>query len=344
MKAAVFSYPPHVSVEEVRRPQVDRGEVLVKVRAASLCGTDLRIARRGHGTIPQNERRILGHEVVGEVAEVGEGVEGLGEGMLVLVAPNYGCGKCRFCIRGATHHCPFGKALGITQDGGFAEYMLVPEEAIRQGNIFPLPPDADPVQFSFVEALACVVHGFLPLSVNFQDTVLIYGAGPIGLMFLELCRLCGVKEIWVADLSPSRLEMAEKKGAKTIVVGERRAKDIVQGVDVVIVAAPAPEAQKEALEVANVFGRVNFFGGLPPTVPEVPLPTNLIHYKELLVTGTTRSNNFHVRVALDLLLQKSIDLSYLVSYVLPLEEIEEGLKLMEGKDALKVVLVPDVKC
>lgn len=340
MRAAVFSYPPSVRVVDAPVPQIGRGEVLIRVRAASLCGTDLRIARRGHGSIPQGTQRILGHEVVGEIVEVGEGVTDLKEGMLVLVAPNYGCGKCRFCIAGAQHHCPYGKALGITEDGGFAEYMRIPEEAVRQGNIFPLPPETNPVEFSFVEALACVVHGFLPLSVTFRDTVLIYGAGPIGLMFLELAHLSGVQDVWVADISPSRLERAATRGAKTILVGERKVTDVLQDVDVVIVAAPAPDAQKEALEVAGVFGRVNFFGGLPPGVPEVPLATNLIHYKELLVTGTTRSNNFHVRLALDLLLRKQLDLSYLVSHTLPLEAIEEGLQLMEGKDALKVVLIP----
>lgn len=340
MKAAVFSYPPAVRIMDVPVPQIGRGEVLIRVRAASLCGTDLRIARRGHGSIPEGTQRILGHEVVGEIVEVGSDVQDLKEGMLVLVAPNYGCGKCRFCTSGAQHHCPFGKALGITEDGGFAEYMRIPEEAVRQGNVFPLPPEVNPVEFSFVEALACVVHGFLPLSVSFRDTVLIYGAGPIGLMFLELVRLSGVREVWVADISPSRLERAAARGARTLVVGEKRVRDVLKDVDVVIVAAPAPDAQREALEVAGIFGRINFFGGLPPGTPEVPLATNLIHYKELLVTGTTRSNNFHVRLALDLLVQKQLDLSYLVSHTLPLEAIAEGLQLMEGKDALKVVLIP----
>ncbi|WP_438313924.1 alcohol dehydrogenase catalytic domain-containing protein [Candidatus Caldatribacterium sp. SIUC1] len=339
MKAAVFSSPQGVRIVDVPVPRIGRGEVLLRVCAASLCGTDLRIARRGHGSIPQGVQRILGHEVVGEIVEVGEGVADLAEGMLVLVAPNYGCGKCRFCVAGAQHHCPSGKALGITEDGGFAEYMRVPEEAVRQGNIFPLPPEADPVMFSFVEALACVVHGFLPLSVSFRDTVLIYGAGPIGLMFLELARLSGAREVWMADISPSRLERAAARGARTIVVGEKKVKDVLRDVDVVIVAAPAPDAQREALEVAGVFGRINFFGGLPPGTPEVPLATNLIHYKELFVTGTTRSNNIHIRTALDLLVRQ-LDLSYLVSHTLPLEAIEEGLRLMEGKDALKVVLIP----
>lgn len=340
MRAAVFSYPPAVRIMDVPVPRIGRGEVLIRVRAASLCGTDLRIARRGHGSIPEGTQRILGHEVVGEIVEVGSDVQDLKEGMLVLVAPNYGCGKCRFCTSGAQHHCPFGKALGITEDGGFAEYMRIPEEAVRQGNVFPLPPEVNPIEFSFVEALACVVHGFLPLSVSFRDTVLIYGAGPIGLMFLELARLSGAREVWVADISPSRLERAAAKGARTLVVGEKRVRDVLKDVDVVIVAAPAPDAQREALEVAGIFGRINFFGGLPPGTPEVPLATNLIHYKELLVTGTTRSNNFHVRLALDLLVQKQLDLSYLVSHTLPLEAIAEGLQLMEGKDALKVVLIP----
>lgn len=339
MKAVIFSYPPHVELDQLDRPQPKEGEVLVKVKAAALCGTDLRIARRGHSGIAQDEKRILGHEVVGEIVELGEGVTGLKEGMLVAVAPNFGCGKCSMCAQGLTHHCPESKALGITLDGGFAEYLLVPENAVRQGNIFPLPEGVDPVKFSFVEALACVVHGFLPLQVTFQDRVLIYGAGAIGLMFLELSKLSGAKKIWVVDLSKERLKIAEEHGAVAILADEG-VKSKVDNPSVVVVAAPAPRAQMEAIEVASLFGRINFFGGLPPQVKEVPIATNLIHYKELMVTGTTRSNNFYFRVALDLLLSGQIDLSYLVTHVLSLEDIERGFSLMEKQEALKVVIVP----
>ena len=341
MKAAVFSYPPKVQVVEVPRPRVGEGEVLIRVKAVALCGTDLRIARRGHADIPEGEKRVLGHEVVGVIEEVGKGVEGLTPGMKVAVAPNYGCGKCYYCIQGLTHHCPEGKALGITENGGFAEFMVVPQKAVFQGNIFPLPEETDLVSIAFVEALACVVHGFLPLRVNFRDQVLIYGAGPIGLMFLELARLRGAKELWMADLSEDRLKIAQERGVKTIVVGKEKVKEKIKEADVVVVAAPSPDAQKEALEVAGVYGRINFFGGLPPQIKEVALPSNLIHYKELTVTGTTKSNNFHFRSALDLLLQKQLDLSYLVSHVLPLERIEEGLSLMEKQQSLKVVIIPE---
>lgn len=339
MRAAVFSYPPHVEVNEVENPRPAKGEVLVKVKAAALCGTDLRIARRGHSAIAQGEKRILGHEVIGEVVELGEGIVDFKEGMLVAVAPNFGCGKCVMCAQGLTHHCPESKALGITFDGGFAEYLLVPENAVRQGNVFPLPEGADPVKLSFVEALACVVHGFLPLRVSFRDKVLIYGAGAIGLMFLELSKLSGAKKVWMVDLSEERLKIAEEHGAVGI-LAEEGVKGKVDNPDVVVVAAPAPRAQMEAIEVASLFGRINFFGGLPPQVKEVPIATNLIHYKELVVTGTTRSNNFYFKIALDLLLDGQLDLSYLVTHVLPLEDIEQGLYLMEKQEALKVVIVP----
>ena len=211
MKAAVFSYPPKVQVVEVPRPRVGEGEVLIRVKAVALCGTDLRIARRGHADIPEGEKRILGHEVVGVIEEAGKGVEGLTPGMKVAVAPNYGCGKCYYCIQGLTHHCPEGKALGITENGGFTEFMVVPQKAVSQGNVFPLPGETDLVSIAFVEALACVVHGFLPLGVGFRDRVLIYGAGPIGLMFLELAQLQGAKEVWMADLSEDRLKVAKEE-------------------------------------------------------------------------------------------------------------------------------------
>ena len=341
MKAAVFSYPPGIKVIEVPEPQPGEGEVLIRVKAVALCGTDLRIARRGHADISEGEKRILGHEVVGVIEEVGKGVEDLTPGMKVAVAPNYGCGKCYYCIQGLTHHCPEGKALGITENGGFTEFMVVPQKAVSQGNVFPLLGETDLVSIAFVEALACVVHGFLPLGVGFRDRVLIYGAGPIGLMFLELAQLQGAKEVWMADLSEDRLKVAQERGAKTIVVGKEKVKERIKEAEVVVVAAPSSDAQKEALEIAGIYGRINFFGGLPPQVKEVALPSNLIHYKELVVTGTTKSNNFHFRSALDLLLQEQLDLSYLVSHVLPLERIEEGLSLMERQQSLKVVIVPE---
>ncbi|MGB4691664.1 MAG: alcohol dehydrogenase catalytic domain-containing protein [Atribacterales bacterium] len=341
MKAAVFSYPPGIKVIEVPEPQPREGEVLIRVKAVALCGTDLRIARRGHADISEGEKRILGHEVVGVIEEVGKGVDDLAPGMKVAIAPNYGCGKCYYCIQGLTHHCPEGKALGITENGGFTEFMVVPQKAVSQGNVFPLPGETDLVSIAFVEALACVVHGFLPLGVGFRDRVLIYGAGPIGLMFLELAQLQGAKEVWMADLSEDRLKVAQERGAKTIVEGKEKVKERIKEAEVVVVAAPSPDAQKEALEIAGIYGRINFFGGLPPQVKEVALPSNLIHYKELVVTGTTKSNNFHFRSALDLLLQEQLDLSYLVSHVLPLERIEEGLSLMERQQSLKVVIVPE---
>ena len=341
MKAAVFSYPPGIKVIEVPEPQPGEGEVLIRVKAVALCGTDLRIARRGHADISEGEKRILGHEVVGVIEEVGKGVDDLAPGMKVAIAPNYGCGKCYYCIQGLTHHCPEGKALGITENGGFTEFMVVPQKAVSQGNVFPLPGETDLVSIAFVEALACVVHGFLPLGVGFRDRVLIYGAGPIGLMFLELAQLQGAKEVWMADLSEDRLKVAQERGAKTIVVGKEKVKERIKEAEVVVVAAPSSDAQKEALEIAGIYGRINFFGGLPPQVKEVALPSNLIHYKELVVTGTTKSNNFHFRSALDLLLQEQLDLSYLVSHVLPLERIEEGLSLMERQQSLKVVIVPE---
>lgn len=136
MKAAVFSYPPGIKVIEVPEPQPGEGEVLIRVKAVALCGTDLRIARRGHADISEGEKRILGHEVVGVIEEVGKGVDDLAPGMKVAIAPNYGCGKCYYCIQGLTHHCPEGKALGITENGGFTEFMVVPQKAVSQGNIF----------------------------------------------------------------------------------------------------------------------------------------------------------------------------------------------------------------
>ncbi len=139
MKAAVFEAPGRVVVREIPQPQIAAEEILIKVRAASICGTDLRISRYGHFKMPAGQHRVLGHEIVGTVVEVGASVTGFAEGERVTVTPNVGCGRCEFCRHGLNNMCPDYEAFGVSIDGGFEEYLRVPGFALERGNVFKVP-------------------------------------------------------------------------------------------------------------------------------------------------------------------------------------------------------------
>ena len=178
MKAAVFHEPGVMVVQDVPIPSIAEDELLIRVRSASICGTDLRISRHGHFKIPAGEHRVQGHEVAGEVALVGRAVEGFAEGDRVSVTPNVGCGHCRFCRQGLNNMCPNYEAFGVSLDGGFAEYLRIPGFAVQRGNVFRLPDRLGFAEAALVEPFSCCLRGQEALGVGYDDTVLIVGRRP----------------------------------------------------------------------------------------------------------------------------------------------------------------------
>ncbi len=347
MLAAVYHGPDDLRVEERPVPTVGPGEALLRVRGASICGTDLRILHGGHRMYPPGTVRIPGHELTGEIAAVGRDVRGLRVGQTVFVAPNIGCGHCRQCLAGRNNLCPDYDAFGITLDGGFAEYMRITAPAILQGNVIPIPDSMDPAVAALTEPFACVLHGQDALGIRPGDVVLIIGAGPIGIMHLLLARLSGASKVIVSEVMPDRLHQARQFGADRVVnpaeedlpqvvAGESRG----EGADVVIVAAPSHRAQEEAVRLAAIRGRINFFGGLPKDRPTISLDSNTVHYRELTVTGTTACSTADCRRAADILASGRIDLSGLVSARFPLAQAQQALAAAEDRHSLKIVLQP----
>jgi L-iditol 2-dehydrogenase len=334
-------------VEQVPIPEIGTGELLLKVNSASICGTDLRIFHGGHRKYPAGTVRIPGHEVVGTIARVGAGLSGYKTGQRVFVAPNMGCGHCRACVSGNNNLCVDYDALGVTLDGGFAEYMRIPAQAVLQGNVMPIQEEVDPAVAALIEPFACVVRGQTPLRIRPGDTVLVMGAGPIGVMHLKLARLSGAGRVIVSEPSQDRLDQAVRLGADR---GVNPAVDDLaqavaaetggQGADVVIVAAPAHAAQEAALQLAGIGGRINFFGGLPKDRPTIQFDSNLVHYKELLVTATTACSTGDCWRAADIVQTGRIDLSGLVSQRFPLAEAVQAFTAAADRKSLKVVLEP----
>jgi L-iditol 2-dehydrogenase len=327
MEALVYHGPGDLRVERRPPPEPGPGEVVVRVQACGICGTDLRIAAGSHRAYPAGTVRVPGHEIAGVVEPGGEPV---------CVAPNIGCGTCPQCRRGRVNLCRSPAALGITRDGGFATHVVVPRD-----NVLALERPLDPAVVSVVEPLACVLHGQAACDIRAGDVVLIIGAGPIGLLHLLAARVREPAAIVVAARSAARRALAAEWGADAVAHPDELPGALPGGAaDVVIVAAPAAAAQAAALRLAADSGRINLFAGLPKDGSEVALDTNLIHYKELVVTGTTANTTADCRAALDLVAGGAVDAGRLVTARRPLAAADAAFADARSGTALKVVLEP----
>lgn len=344
MIAAQMYGPNDVRVSELPKPSISDDEVLLKLKRVGICGTDLRMIGNGYNGIGLESPRILGHEIAGVIAEVGSRVSGYAVGQRVAVAPNMGCGTCGECVKGDYHLCPDYQALGVQLDGGFAEYMVIPERAVRFGNIVPLP---DPVSFdhaALIEPLSCVYNGILQCPIRLGDDVLIIGAGTIGIMYAQLAKKSGAGRVFVANRSPGRLALAAKIDDSWIRVESGRLKEQIhemtegRGVDVCVTANPSPEAQRLAVEVTAMNGRINFFGGLPKNAGNAAIDTNLIHYRQILATGSTKANNHHFRKTLQFIAAGLIDVDRLVSSRFPIAEFGHAVANAARPEGIKTLI------
>ena len=347
MLAAVYHGPNDLRVEDVPVPVIRKGEILVKVISASICGTDLRIVHGNHRLFPPGTVRIPGHEVVGTIAEIGTEAENYSIGQRVFCAPNTGCGHCWQCIRGNNNLCANYDAIGVTSDGGFAEFVRIPANSVQQGNVIPIAESIDPAVAALIEPFACVLRGQNALHINPGEVVLVMGAGPIGVMHVKLARARGAGRIIVSEPTPERANQAKRMGADRVV--DPAAEDLKavisdeslgRGADVIIVAAPVHSAQEAALELAAIGGRINYFGGLPKDRPTISFNSNLVHYKELVITATTACSTADCWQAVQIVNSGLVDLADIVSRRFPLSEAVNAFAAAEDGKSLKVVLEP----
>jgi threonine dehydrogenase-like Zn-dependent dehydrogenase len=346
MRALAYRGGGSLVLEERPQPHAGEGEAVVQVEACSICGTDLRIAAGHHAAYLDAAGRTPGHEVAGTVVEAGRGARAT-VGDRVFVAPNYGCDRCRPCRQGLVNLCERPRAVGITQDGAFADYLLLGRELVAQGNLIPFRGTVDAGAAALAEPLACALRGSSACRISEGDVVLVYGAGPVGLLHVRLAKLAGASAVIVCEPNAQRRRRAPEWGATSAhdtapgqLAGALEDVGATAGADVVIVAAPVAAAQREALELAAPCGRVNFFAGLPRGGSLVELDTNLVHYKELVVTGTTASTNTSCRAALDLVLDGSVSTGSLIEARLALTSAGEAFELAGSGQVLKVVIEP----
>jgi L-iditol 2-dehydrogenase len=346
MKALVFYAPEDVRVEDVPEPEVGPGEVKIRVRNCSTCGTDVKIFNNGHQNL--TPPRIIGHEIAGEIVSIGEGVEGWEIGARVQCIAAVPCGDCYECNRGWMEVCQNQTSMGYQYSGGFAEYMIVPKEVMKVDGLNRIPENIGFDEASAAEPLACAINAQSILGIEKGDTVVVFGAGPIGAMHIRLARANGAGRIFLIDVNNERLKMTADavhpdeviNGAEVDVVARVKELTDGRGADAIITATAANIAQEQAIEMAARNGKISFFGGLPKTNPFIKCDSNLVHYRQLRIFGANGSAPHHNKEALRMIASGEVPVKDLITEHIALENVLDAFGIVKRGEAIKVTIEP----
>jgi len=342
MKAAMLYGVRDLRIEDVPVPSIGSGEVLVRIRAATTCGTDLKIFQRGYVNRVIKLPTVFGHEWAGEIVDLDPELSWLKKGMRIRAGNSAPCFRCRMCEKGKFNLCEDMIWLW----GAYAEYIKVPSRMVAV-NLQPIPPHVSYEEAALTEPLACVLHGVEEAGIRLGDTVAIIGAGPIGLLHLLTIKRLGVEKALIIDLVDERLDFAQLLGAdETINSGREDAVERVKaltgglGADVVIEAVGSPFTWEQALKMVRNGGTVLEFGGCPPGT-EIKVNAEKLHYGEVTVKGTFHTTPLHFRKALRLIASKTIDVKPLITKKMRLNQLKEAFELLAtSKKEIKIAIIP----
>ena len=316
------------------------------MRAATVCGTDLRILS-GKKTKGIRFPSVIGHEFAGVVAHAGDGVTAFKVGDRVCMDPVVPCRACAYCKAGLENVCQNRQAMGYEFDGAFAEYIRIPAIALQAGNVFRVPEGMSFEAAALSEPLACCINGQKNAQVGVGDSVVILGAGPIGLMHAALARVAGARQVIVSEPNPVRREAALARGVNHACDPTRenllefvRQRTDGLGADVVILAIGVPALANEALSLVRKGGRVNLFAGFSQGDMST-MDVNLIHYNEITVTGASALSRSGYELALNMLASGQIDATSLITHRYGVADSLEAFDVAGSGDAIKVAILND---
>ncbi len=348
MLALRFYAPEDLRLEDVPEPTCGTDEVKIRVKNCSTCGTDVKIRKNGHQNL--TPPRIIGHEIAGEVVEVGSGVAGDWKpGDRVQVIAAVPCGKCHECRKGWMAVCQNQTSVGYQYDGGFAEYMIVPREVLAVDGMNRIPDGVGFAEASAAEPFACAINAQEQLGIEPGDDVVIFGAGPIGCLHVRIARgVHGAGRIILVDINSERLKMSADAVQPDVVINASEVNIVEEilkltdgrGADVVITATPANITQEQAVSMAARNGRISFFGGLPKTNPTITLDSNLVHYRQLHIHGANGSAPEHNRRALDYIASGEVPVADLITRRIRLRDVMDAFGIVERGEAIKVTVEP----
>ena len=342
MMAGVLYGKEDLRVEAVSVPRIESGDVLVRVRAALTCGTDVKVFRRGYHARMIQPPALFGHELGGDIVAVGSRVRGFHIGQRVVAANSAPCLECYYCRRGNENLC---EDL-LFNNGAYAEYIRIPARIVER-NMYVLPDHVGYQDAALVEPLACVLRGLDESGIQPGDTVAVIGLGPIGTMFVKLAKLQGARVIALGR-RPGQLERAIRMGADEGVLSEKGSRAVQQvreltqgrGVDIAIEAVGLPVAWEMAVKMLRRGGTVNFFGGCPSN-SSISLDTSLLHYSEITCKASFHHTPGHIRRSLEIVSRGEIAARDFVNREEPLANLlEVMLHLLSHNGHLKTAILP----
>ena len=345
MKAVVLNGPNDFEATEIEKPVIGDNDILLEMKKAAICGTDMRIL---NGTKTRGVRypSVIGHEMCGVICEVGKDVKGFEVGEKVSIANVIPCGSCPACLAGRENACMNRKAIGYEFNGGFEEYILIPEIAIKSGNVVKLPENVSFTAGALIEPLACCIRGLKNAGTGFNDTVLIVGAGPIGLMHMQLSKIAGAKQVIVSEPNEMRRQVAKELGADICV--DPTTEDLEQiikeqtngmGADVIVMAIGVPALVNSTLKLCKKGGTVNLFAGFAGT-GECTIEVNTIHYNEIRVNGSTAYKRADYLEAEDMVKSGKINLDRIATHTFKIENFKDAYEMSKSGKGLKIIIEP----
>jgi len=350
MKAAVIKSPGVIQVEDVPRPEPGEGDVLLKIQACSICGTDQRVLN-GQKDVDVD---IVGHEITGTVAAVGPHVKDIKEGNRYIVQTVIGCGQCSMCKIHRENLCEKGfRAIGYQFNGGFAEYMVMPKVGVDQGCLISIPDDLSTEEGTLIEPLSCCVNGMDYIPLETMEHVVIFGGGIIGVLNGLIAKARGTKRVTIMDVSQDRLDLLKGLGLPfdNLVNSEEndpeewvREHTDGHGVDAVVVAASVKSIVPVGIRLLAHAGHLSIFAGMPKSDPVELIDLNRIHYRELNIHGANSSAIHAYLTARDLLVSGKIDGKPLVTHRFSLDDFNRAVKTQSDPSAgaLKITIIPSL--
>lgn len=338
MKAAVFYGKHNIKIEEREYRKINENEILVKVKACGVCGTDIHIFNGEEGSATVTPPIILGHEYSGEAVEIGKNVKDIKIGDRVVIDPNIYCGECENCRNGKKQLCENLKALGVNIGGGFAEYCIVPKEQAYVFNNITFEEAA------MVEPTACCLHGINNIGIKPGDKVLVLGAGAIGLIMLQLAKISGANVVGVSEPIKKRRDIALELGADYILNPMEEyfkndlRKYLGEGPDVIIECTGNKYVIESAFDISRKGTKILLFGVSSPDV-KVEISPFEIFKKELIIKGSLINPDTHLS-ALNLISNGKIDMKPIITHKFKLEKIEEALEMQKSAESIKVLVTP----
>ncbi|RMF95085.1 MAG: threonine dehydrogenase [Candidatus Schekmanbacteria bacterium] len=341
MKAAIFKGVNIISLEEITPPSLPEKGIIIKVKAAGICGTDVRIYRGKKMVTPP---KIIGHEFAGEIVEVANDLQGFSIGDRVLVEAIIPCGNCYACRRGEMNICTGRQTLGYEYNGGFAEFVAIPKEAISAGCVIKIPDSVSYEEAAVCEPAAACINGNSKIDDKLRESLLVAGDGPVGLIHTQLGKIRGFEKVILAGTDDEKLKIGKELGAdETVNVNDESLSSFIkekideEGIECVVIANNNKSSLDECLPLLKKGGEAIIFAGYKND-ESIEINLNFIHYKEIKIKGSSGHSVKEMKKAVELLEKGKLNLQKIITHRLNIDDVVKGIQMKENLVGIKHII------